>query len=180
MIEKSASKRLSLTTLTQVRQVLRVFNLSGTFIFYNILIFEKLLLRVFCIGSNEVSAQNTDSIRAEAYVSETRPFVHQSIIFTVRVYHGSGVSKLDCEIMLGPEFSMQQLAGPPNTTRWLARGRQTSDFIYALTPIAEGLKKIQAAHIKATTDNIPHSGCGRAPTTQHSSWRPAHGLFNSM
>lgn len=86
-------------------------------------------------------------VRAEAWVSEARPFIHQSIIYTVRVYHGA-VNELNPESLNLPSVSLERLDGPPETTRTIDSQHLYSDFHYALTPMDPGPLHIPPLEIK--------------------------------
>ena len=96
-----------------------------------------------------VSASAAASVTAESWVSEARPYVHQSLIYTLRVYHGA-VKELTPEPLNVGGIAMERLDGPPETTRSLGQQRLYSDFHYALVPIAEGALQIPAMRIKVT------------------------------
>jgi hypothetical protein len=94
--------------------------------------------------------------RAEAWVSEARPFIHQSIIYTVRVYHGA-VKELNPDSLNLPNVSLERLDGPPDTTRTIDRTHLYSDFHYSLTPMRPGLLHIPSLVIKV----VPNEGTDR-------------------
>lgn len=94
-------------------------------------------------------ASAAGSVSAEAWVSEAQPYTHQSLIYTLRVYHGA-VKELTPEPVNVAGISMERLDGPPETTRSLGNQRLYSDFHYALVPIAEGALHIPAMRIKVT------------------------------
>ena len=95
------------------------------------------------------AASAAASVSAESWVSEARPYVHQSLVYTLRVYHGS-VKELTPEPLNIGGISMERLDGPPETTRSLGNQRLYSDFHYALVPVAEGALHIPAMRIKVT------------------------------
>lgn len=95
------------------------------------------------------SALARGNVSAEAWVSEARPFVHQSIIYTLRVYHGA-VKELTPEPLNVPGVSMERLDGPPETTRTIDSQRLYSDFHYALTALNVGPLRIPPIRIKVT------------------------------
>ena len=94
--------------------------------------------------------------RAEAWVSEARPFIHQSIIYTVRVYHGA-VKELNPNSVSVPSVSLERLDGPPDTTRTIDRSHLYSDFHYSLTPTRPGPLHIPSLVIKV----VPNEGTDR-------------------
>ena len=57
-------------------------------------LFQRFVLLVLLSGTGVVAAQGVADMRAEALLSDTQPFVQQSVILTLRVYHSPGVRKI--------------------------------------------------------------------------------------
>jgi len=110
-------------------------------------VWAKLL--VLLLLSTGITANALAAVSAEAWVSEARPYAHQSIIYTLRVYHGA-IKELTPEPLNVPGLSLERLDGPPETTRTIDSQHLYSDFHYALTAINAGAVPIPPMHVKVT------------------------------
>ena len=69
-------------------------------------------------------AKTTEEVRAEAFVSDTNPFLQQTVLYTVRIYHRADVSELNPEPINSVGFSLERIDEPPKTTRLVGRNGQ--------------------------------------------------------
>ncbi len=145
-------------------------HLRASILSQSIVVFvAKLLILVLTVVKPfAVFAQSTTGVYVEAFVNQNRPFLQQTIIYTVRVYHGTGIKQLNPSPVIGSGFAIEKLAGPPETTRMLGRGGQaTSDFFYALTPISDGRLEIPAVQIEVVPENRLRTGWSDSKTAQN-------------
>ncbi|TNF91562.1 MAG: hypothetical protein EP297_15655 [Gammaproteobacteria bacterium] len=125
------------------------FSFSSRIIHSAFIIF---LLLIFVSGHAVAVTKNSEEIRAEAFVSDTDPFLQQTVLYTVRIYHPANVRELNLSPINAVGFSLERIGEPPMTTRRVGRkGQMISDFRYLMTPLVKGKMEIPAAHIKVVS-----------------------------
>jgi hypothetical protein len=116
-------------------------------------LFQRLVLLVLLSGTGVVAAQGAADMRAEALLSDTQPFVQQSVILTVRVYHSPGVREIEVEPVSPRGFTLGKLDDAPLATRMIGHRQMVTDFYYALMPLVAGSVRIPAFMVRAEANN---------------------------
>lgn len=98
--------------------------------------------------ADEVAGLHTD-----IQLSESRPYVQQTVILRLRVSHSPAVTDLDVESVNTPPFTLERLAGPPRTTRRSGSQQMTTDFVFALTPLSSGSLRLPPMQLRAVLDS---------------------------
>jgi hypothetical protein len=107
-----------------------------------------LTLASVLLAPASAQAANND-VWAEALLSERSPYVQQTIVYTIRVYHGGNVSELNPDPINVAGLALEKVDGPPDTTHRLGRGqRMISEFRYALTPLDVGRLEVPSTRVK--------------------------------
>ena len=107
-------------------------------------------------------AANGEGPRAEALISDSRPYREQTLIYTLRVHHDSSVTEINPDPIEIAGFAAEKIDGPPETTR-RARGgeRLVTDFRYALTPLSTGRFRIPEARVQLIANGKRRQGWNR-------------------
>jgi len=114
---------------------------------------QGLVLLVLLSGIGVVAAQGAADMRTEALLSDTQPFVQQTVILTVRVYHGQGVRDIEVDPVSSRGFILEKLDEAPPATRMIGNRQMVTDFYYALMPLAAGSVRIPALKVRAVANN---------------------------
>jgi hypothetical protein len=117
-------------------------------------LFQHLVLLVLLGGTGSVAAQGAADMRVEVLLSDTQPFVQQTVILTVRVYHSLEVRKIEVDPVSPKGFTLGKLDDVPPVTRMIGHRQMITDFYYALMPLAAGTLRIPALKVRAEADNI--------------------------
>lgn len=145
-----------------------------------------------------VPATATEDIWAEAQISETQPYVQQTLIYMVLVVSRVGLSIVDPIPPVIPGVSLERLDEQPLNYPVTFKGKryQVTAFRYALTPLTLGRIDIPPAKLKITYASQQWGGLqpqgkqgelssnklsldSRPPATAQQPWLPLYSLrFN--
>jgi hypothetical protein len=84
----------------------------------------------------------------------------------LRVSHSPAVTELSVDPVQAPDFTLKLMASPPRTTQMSGPQQMTSDFVYALTPLASGTLRIPSMTVLARLNSA-------TPDTAQTSLRDA-------
>ncbi len=101
-------------------------------------LFQRLVLLMLLTGPGVVAAQDVTAMRAEVLLSDAQPYVQQTVVLTVRVYHGQGVRKIEVDPVSPRGFILEKLDDGPPATRMIGHRQRVTDFYYVLMPLAAG------------------------------------------
>jgi hypothetical protein len=99
-------------------------------------------------------AADAEALSAVVQLSDARPYERQTVILRLRVSHSTSVSGLRVEPVRTPDFSLEPLAGPPRTTRMTGLRQMTTDFVYALTPLAGGSLSLPSLRVHGVQEGL--------------------------
>ena len=122
------------------------------------------LLLSFLVFAPLAVAADTEALSAVVQLSDARPYERQTVILRLRVSHSASVSGLGVEPVRTPDFSLEPLAGPPHTTRMTDLRHMTTDFVYALTPLASGSLSLPSLRVHGMLDGV--TAVDDAPVTR--------------
>jgi hypothetical protein len=89
--------------------------------------------------------------------------VQQTVILRLRVSHSTAVTGLDVEPVQARDFILEELTGPPRTTRQSGPQQMTSDFVYALTPLTSGTLDLPPLRVHVAQDGAATEGAQAVP-----------------
>lgn len=118
----------------------------------------RLLAVLFMAGSIQVFAGETAEPQLSVQLSESRPYLQQTVILRLRVSHSPAVTELDVEPLQAGDFILEPLAGPPRTTHRSGPQQMTTDFVYALTPLSSGTLTLPPLQVRAGQDGTAGNG----------------------
>ena len=123
-------------------------------------------------GGGTSQALAAERIWAEALINKTRAYVHETVVYRVRVFSQGNLRSIQISPPSGAGASLEELEGP-NTSSKTIRGRQyiVNEFRFALTPMTEGLIEVEPVELTVTPaaeNRTPYGGGmthwpGRAP-----------------
>lgn len=92
-----------------------------------------------------------DQIRLETLVSQSNPYLHQPIYYTVRLYHHGELRNLEPIIPSDNTIILEPLMNQMSHRKQIVNGREIiiSELIYLLTPLRSGRLEISSAKIRA-------------------------------
>jgi hypothetical protein len=127
-------------------------------------VLQCLLVLSYLVYAPHAVAADTAALSAVAQLSDARPYQRQTVILRLRVSHSASVSGLDVEPVQAPDFSLEPVAGPPRTTRMTGLHQMTTDFVYALTPLAGGAFTLPSLRVHGMLEGV--SAADGSPVTR--------------
>jgi hypothetical protein len=96
------------------------------------------------------STSRQDQIRLEILVSQSNPYLHQPIYYTLRLYHHGELRDLEPMIPSDNTILLEPLMSQMSHRKQIVNGREIiiSELIYLLTPLRSGQLEISPAKIK--------------------------------
>ncbi|RKZ50710.1 MAG: hypothetical protein DRR16_06645 [Candidatus Parabeggiatoa sp. nov. 3] len=119
----------------------------------------------------QTPVKRRDGVRLEATVSNPKPYLHQPILYTLRLYHRGKLRDLE-PVLPSDNVLMEQL-GKLKQRRTLDNGRQmiVAEITYILTPLRSGQLEIGPVKMKALKQNN-NQGFGGSFFNFGSDYRP--------
>ncbi len=124
---------------------------------------HRLLVMLLMAGTVPALAGEGPDPQVSVQLSETRPYVQQTVILRLRVSHSTAVTGLDVEAVQARDFILEELTGPPQTTRQSGPQQMTSDFVYALTPLTSGTLDLPPLQVHVAQDGTATDGAQAVP-----------------
>jgi len=120
---------------------------------------------------SQTPVKRRDGVRLEAIVSNPKPYLHQPILYTLRLYHRGNLR--DLEPVLPTDHVLMEQLGKLKQRRTLDNGQQmiVAELSYILTPLRSGQFEIGPVKMKALKQNNNH-GFGGSFFNFGSDYRP--------
>ena len=108
----------------------------------------------------QTPVKRRDGIRLEAIVSNPKPYLHQPILYTLRLYHRGKLR--DLEPILPTDHVLMEQLSKLKQRRTLENGRQmiVAEVTYILTPLRSGQLEIGPVKMKALKQSFNNNGFG--------------------
>ncbi len=105
--------------------------------------------------------------RIEVQMSETAPYVQQTILYTFRVISDTNLKTLEFELPSDEEFIFEQVSGPITGTRELNGVREiVNEYVYALIPLKAGTFPIPPIRVRGSYTEAFPSNAWQTQSTQ--------------
>ncbi|MDM8565578.1 BatD family protein [Candidatus Halobeggiatoa sp. HSG11] len=103
--------------------------------------------------------KRSDNIRLETVVSNSNPYLHEPIIYTLRLYHKGELQDLE-PIPPSNDVMMEQLQNKIISQRKIVNGQQViiAQMTYLLTPLRSGKLRLNAGRMKGLKQDNNRSG----------------------
>jgi len=145
-------------------------------------------------GYPVASPQQPAAARVEVSLSERKPYLQQTIVYTADVISGRNIATLDPVLPSSDGYSLQKIDGPVTSVRQSSNGGQeiVNRYHFALTPFREGAIELPPIRFEGTFAGSAQSGGSgqafradagasllldvEAPSAKIDPWLPLHYL----
>ena len=124
---------------------------------------QGLIAMLLMTAAIQALAANPPDLHADLQLDETRPFAQQTVMLRLRVSHSPAVTELKVDPVQATNFTLRLMASPPRTTRMSGPQQLTSDFVYALTPLASGALRIPSMTVRARLNSATPANAQTSP-----------------